>query len=470
MNKPNIIYIFADQLRRQAIGSQGEDEVMTPFLDEFAGESSHFLNAVSCYPVCSPHRASLLTGQYPVNHGVVTNCKPGLNLKLKPETPSIGNALKQAGYSTGYIGKWHLDEPEINHNPEPLSGAKDWDAYTPPGPRRQGFDFWYSYGACDDHMNPHYWMHTPEKIQVKGWSVEHETHVAINYIKEQTEPFALFLSWNPPHTPFDQVPERYRDLYRDKEITLRPNVRDEKLKSWGSEGYNSGMYDESDEHLINYTRDYFAAITGVDEHFGKIIECLKNEGLYDNAIIVFSSDHGEMLGSHGLMNKLCWYEESVGIPFIIRYGSHSVPGQYQTVINTVDHMPTILSLAGVEIPSEAEGTDLSSVILKGEERDNTAFLMACEGRASKVKKMEEQGIDMRCSGWRGIRTENHLYIVHREDPVKQGVIRRLYDLKKDPYQLRPEILVHCEENSIAEELEKKMISLMKATDDPFLYV
>ena len=155
--KKNLLFIFADQWRRDAMGFANADPVKTPNMDSFARESVYCTDAVSTFPLCSPHRASLLTGKNPLHTGVFTNCKTGLAMGLKEEEYCIGDALKDCGYQTGYIGKWHLDEPDKNHSENPESGARNWDAFTPPGVRRHGFDFWYSYGAWDQHMTPHYW-------------------------------------------------------------------------------------------------------------------------------------------------------------------------------------------------------------------------------------------------------------------------------------------------------------------------
>ena len=183
--KTNLIYIFADQWRYHAMGCAEGDQVLTPNMDAFAKESLCFENAYSTFPLCTPHRGSLMTGKYPFSIGLWTNCKTGLEekLMLKPQEVCIGNVLQENGYDTGYIGKWHLDASEQNFTQNPKSGAKNWDAYTPPGERRQGFDYWLSYGACDDHLNPHYWADSPRQICPGKWSAEYETDIALKYLE-----------------------------------------------------------------------------------------------------------------------------------------------------------------------------------------------------------------------------------------------------------------------------------------------
>ena len=221
--KTNLIYIFADQWRYHALGCNHQDPVLTPNMDQFAKESLCFEHAYSTFPLCTPHRGSLMTGKYPFSIGLWTNCKTGLEEKimLKPQETCIGNVLQDEGYETGYIGKWHLDASEQNFTSAPKSGAKDWDAYTPPGERRQGFHYWLSYGACDDHLNPHYWTDSPEPIYPGKWSAEYETDKALEYLEQQRKnenPFAMFVSYNPPHLPYELVPERYYEAFRDCKV------------------------------------------------------------------------------------------------------------------------------------------------------------------------------------------------------------------------------------------------------------
>ena len=256
--------------------------------------------------------------------------------------------MKANGYQTAYIGKYHLDEPEVNHEACPASGARDWDAFTPPGVRRHGFDYWYSYGTYDVHLHPHYWRDTPQMIQPEQWSVEHETDVAIGWLEsvDRTKPFAAVVSWNPPHPPYDEVPQKYLDLYLDsprkRENVLCGDLRQHTDKS-GRE-----------MDLDSITRQYYAAVSGMDEQFGRLLDAVKRLGLEENTVVVLSSDHGDMLGSHGLLGKHVWYEESIGIPFMVR-GPGIPQGVCGSVFGSQDQLPTLLGLLGIEIPSCIEG-------------------------------------------------------------------------------------------------------------------
>lgn len=466
-SRPNLLFLFADQWRRQAMGFMEEDDVITPNIDEFAGKSRVYDHGLSCTPLCSPHRAALLTGKYPISNGVFTNCKIGSDVALKEEEICISDVLKKEEYQTGYIGKWHLDVPEQNYKKTPMSGARNWDAYTPPGPKRHGFDYWYSYGTFDHHLEPHYWQDSPEMIKIDEWSVQHETDKAIEYMKEHKDkgPFSLFVSWNPPHSPYDIVPEKYKKLYEDKEITLRPNVMDGPFRAHTGEGLGG-----TKEELIQKTKDYFAAITGIDENFGRLLAYLKEAGLEENTIVVLSADHGDLMGSHGMMAKHVWHEESVGIPFIIRWPEKIEEGRDKaTMINSVDVMPTLLGLMGLSIPDTVEGADLSfSMTGEKGEAPEVAFLAGYPGRDVFLEAFKNANQDPRSKGWRAARTTRYTYVIHAGYlPNDEKVIKYLYDNVEDPYQQNPLELANPNDHPIAKKLDQALWDWIKSVGDPF---
>ncbi len=352
---PNLVFIFPDEWRAQSLGFLGQDPVITPNLDRFAKESKVLTQAVSNFPVCSPFRAMLMTGMYPYNNSVIGNEYNGvqhLGYQLRETDRCLTDVLSDHGYNVGYLGKWHLDLPKEEDLPytegwrgDPERDGTYWDSYTPPGPRRHGIDFWHAYGCCDQHLTPHYWegdAKIDERIDIDGWSVEHEADVAVRYItneegryRSSDQPFALFVAHNPPHMPFHEVPERYRQMYAEKtpdELLNRPNVQ---KKGIGQNAWKD-------------VNDYFAAISGIDDQFGRILTVIDEMGLKEDTIVVFTSDHGEMMGSQGLMHKVVWYEESLLIPFIIRYPGVIEPGQEDLLIGVPDLMPTLLKLMGIE--------------------------------------------------------------------------------------------------------------------------
>ncbi len=459
---PNLLYIFPDEWRQQALGFMGADPVLTPNLDRFAAESVVFVNAVSNIPVCSPHRAMLLTGQYPATNGVHTNCNSGQpDIFLKPEARTISNVLSDNGYDCGYIGKYHLDCPteecaRYGEGPRGKKGTHGggqvWDAYTPPGRRRHGFNFWHSYGCCDRHFTPHYWTGdnpVSKPLRVNRWSVWHETDVAEAYIRnadgEQRDPhkpFALFIAHNPPHMPFNQVPDEYKAIYAGKSpesLLVRRNLSTK----------DNGTRVTNGSRAPNSVQDYFAMITGIDQQIAKLLQALKECGLDENTIVVFSSDHGEMMGSHNLMGKGVFYDESFLIPFIMRYPAKLKPRTEKLHLNTPDIMPTLLGVMGLgrEIPGSVEGTDFSEVVLTGRgRRPASSFFIG--NLHSKVNSV------------RAVRTDRYTFVVNRGGNAGY----RLYDRESDPWQLT---CCAADHPALCRELTAAMDRWLKKTSDPW---
>ncbi|TVY11197.1 sulfatase family protein [Paenibacillus cremeus] len=451
--QPNLLFVFPDQWRKQAVGMRNDDPVYTPNIDRFASQSVDLTNAISCFPLCSPNRSSMLTGRFPLSTGVTTNCKLGLGVKMNDDEVTIGDLLKQEGYRTGYIGKWHLDLPEQSSVPEPLSGAKHWDAYIPPGPRRFGFDLWYTYNANDRHLAPHYWQDSHEKLVPNEWSTKHETDVAIRFIQEgdRNQPFCLFVSWNPPHQPFEEVPDEYKAMYANEPLHVRPNVNEQGL-----------------EQTEKYMRNYFAAVTGTDVEFGRLLAALDEAGLTEDTIVVLTSDHGETMGAHGwLEHKNIWYEESIGVPCFIRYPRAMAPRQDSILFNSVDFVPTILGLMGLPVPDYVQGTNYADILHGGNgDRPESTFICHYPGDVKLHKQAEEKGWDINAYGWRGVRTLRFTYVAERK-VGDSPITRLLYDNELDPYQLSPTKYGGIPSDRIALELEQELASWLQKVGDKF---
>lgn len=440
------------------MGQVCQDPVRTPHMDGFAKESICFDHAYSTFPLCTPHRGSLMTGKYPFSIGLWTNCKTGLEekLMLKPQEVCIGNVLRDGGYETAYIGKWHLDAPEQNFTSHPESGATGWDAYTPPGERRQGFDYWLSYGACDDHLNPHYWADSPRQICPGKWSAEYETDKALEYLEEHRRderPFALFVSYNPPHLPYELVPEQYYRLFREQKVKWRENVPEEKRTP----------------ELETIARQYFAAVYGIDEQFGRILSYLRLQGMEEDTLVVLSADHGEMLGSHGLMSKNVWYEEAVHIPLLMRQKNRIRPGKSEVIFASPDHMPTLLELLDLPVPDTCEGTShRASVLGEPEQAPDHMFLCSYPGAPESVSAFARLGLTHKAYGWRGIKTREYTYVVVNGYMPGERQAEYLYDDKADIWQLHPqEIGKDCREPKVTE-FRRLLKEYLDRLGDPFL--
>ena len=456
--KPNLLIIFPDQLRADALGYMKKDPVKTPNLDIFAKQSRNFTQASSCYPLCSPFRASLLTGQYPPTNGVLGNCNSKgtpFNNELRQDARCFSDVLKDNGYSLGYIGKWHLDSPR-----EPFVKCRNnekrpaWNEWCEPK-RRHGFDFWYSYGTYDEHMKPMYWDNDAKRDEphfVDKWGPEHEADLAIEYIKNSggkyrnsEKPFVLVVSMNPPHTPYKQVPEKYvkqYDSYKPEDFLANRNNIPAPDTKWGK------YYREN-------IKNYFACVTGVDDQFGRIVNSLKENGLDENTVVMFTSDHGDCLGIHDEVSKNNAYEESAHIPLLIRYPAKLKPAEEDMLISTPDIYPTLLSLMGFksDIPSAVQGVDYSEQLISGKG----------EKPASQLYYLMEPGEPW--GGKRGVRTSRYtaVYEKKKEGGIKCGI---LLDRVEDPGQNKN--LAETNPELCEKLLKEELIPQLKKQADPWL--
>jgi arylsulfatase A-like enzyme len=455
-DRPNILFIIADQFRNSALGFRGQDPTYTPALNSFAVQSKDILHAVSNYPVCSPHRAMLMTGQHPHRNGVPVNINSNTGAGLDPGIDTWSQVMHDAGYRTGYIGKWHLEavtEEDAIWGEGFREGAV-WDAYSPVD-RRHGFSYWYSYGAADDHMRPHYWVGDApreKKITVDQWSPEHETDVAIRFLGETAgtpEPFALVVSYNPPHQPFELAPATYAHKYAHlsaHELLTRPNV---------------DVTDPAGREATQAAPLYFAAISALDEQIGRLLDALEASGQHKDTIVVFTSDHGMQLGSHGLMFKNVPWEESMSLPFLVRWPGRIAPGPDDTVlVSSADVGPTLLGLAGLSSfrPTAMQGADLSSRLLSTTPTE-------VRGPAVYYGPPAQDGRP----GMRGLRTLSHkLFFTSAPDPDDPSgfvLSAQLYDLRTDPYEMED---LAASRPAEVQALGRELVRQMDLLGDPWM--
>ena len=417
----NLLYLMADEWRASAVGLLGMDPVLTPHIDALARGGVLCGNAVSTDPVCSPHRAMLMSGQYAPTNGVTRNCNSQApQMGLDPEVACFSDVLAEAGYQCGYLGKWHLDPPTPDDERYGEGRRRDgrvWDTWTPPH-RRHGFAFWYAYGCCDRHLAPHYWRtgaDRSERTDVAQWSPEHETDVAVGFLRsrDRARPFALVVSYNPPHMPFHEVPGRYRDLYAGADphaLLRRPNVDLDRAPP-----------------ALTAVADYFAAITGIDDQIGRLTAELRRQGLLEDTLIVVTSDHGEALGSQGLMGKRTWFAESLLVPLIWHLPGVLAARDEDLIVSTPDLHPTLLGLLDLpeRIPATVQGRDLSAALRAEPGAFRPEFALYAH-----LNPTDATGVA------RGVRTDRWTYAVRGEDldrPGPGGV--HLYDHDDDPFEM-----------------------------------
>ena len=323
----NLLFLFGDEHRGAALGCAGNPDVRTPHLDSLAAEGVRCARAYANTPVCTPSRGSLLTGQWPGRHGALSNDLP---VRYGPATPSVARALGEAGagYRCGYIGKWHL-------------GGWPRDRFTPPGPARLGFDHLWASWECHHHyLRPVYHRDgSPDPVVLDGrYEPEVQTDLALEWLgglleDEDGPPFCLFVSYGPPHDPYEPLPPGAEDWYDPATLTLRPNVAESAAERRDLAGY-------------------YAHITALDAQVGRLLGFLRQRGALENTLVVYSSDHGSMLGSHGHHHKQQPWEELVNVPLLLRFGEGGLPrgAESDLLIGVVDYAPTLLGLLGVPAP------------------------------------------------------------------------------------------------------------------------
>lgn len=427
--RPNIVFILVDQWRAQAFGYRGDPNAHTPHIDALAKQSFEFTHAVSGFPVCSPYRASLMTGQYAVRHGLLVN-----DVELKPNGPTLGACFHQAGYATGYIGKWHIYG-------SPDGKAERRLTYIPPA-SRFGFEYWkvcectHNYNRSlyytGDDATPRYW---------DGYDAIAQTADACSFIRTHAakpDPYFLALSVGPPHDPYGTAPESYRALYEQREIALRPNVpashREEALKN---------------------LRGYYAHIAALDNCVRDLRQAVEQSGDAANTIFVFTSDHGDMLQSQGLHHKQQPWDESLRVPFLIRYprALRDKPRKSPTPIDAPDIMPTLLGLAGLPVPESVQGRNYAPLVLgQQKEEAEPAALLNLPVSFSVVRRLG-------FAEYRGVRTPRYTYIRSIKGPWL------LYDNQRDPYQKHN--LVQ-EDAALRSRLDRRLDALLKKAGDEFL--
>ncbi|GAA2212248.1 sulfatase [Nonomuraea monospora] len=401
MTAPNLVILLADQWRGQDQGwlsggadrePQGRDspgartsQVRTPNLDRLAAGGAAVAGGLAGSPVCGPSRASLLTGSLPHQHGVVAN-----DLPLSPQRETLATALSAAGYRTGWIGKWHL-------------AGLPRDKWVPPA-ARPGIGYYAGVDCSHQHVDGHYYTgpETRDRIAFTGWEPRIQTDLALDFLTETGgRPFFLTISYNPPHDPYDSVPAHLRTGYPAGRMTVPPNTPDTPAQR-------------------ELQRLYWSAITAVDAEIGRVVAGLDRLGLRGDTIVVVTSDHGDLLGAHGLRAKQSPYAEAVRVPMVIN--GPGVPAyRPDGLLGLADLAPTLLGLLGLP-PIGAYGRDLS-------DRLRSRLPLREELLIGNWVSFDN-GYDQGIGEWRGFVTGELTYARRAAGPWL------LFDDRADPWQLR----------------------------------
>jgi len=420
MSRPNIVYVMADQLRRQSCGYAGDARAKTPNFDRLAEEGMSFENAVASMPVCCASRASLFTGKYTTSTGMVIN-----EVRLNPDhhPHCLAHCLADAGYELGYIGKWHLWANQLGHHEAPKN------SFVPRGPHRLGFDgYWAAYNFHHQYYGESAYYHeeSPEKIYFseRTYEPDGQTDMAIDYIRGHAgndKPFALVLSVGTPHDPWveDNVPEEYYAMFQDLEFDVPPNWRQEVDAPYGDAWSDE---EKTPEMLDEWMRVYYAMTANLDWNIGRLRDAIREAGIENDTIFVFASDHGECFGAHGRMKKNIFYEEAARVPMLVSWPAQIPAGHKSNAcLSNVDIMPTLLGLIGVDIPAEVEGMDLSHCARAADGPEPEFAFLQNTGACAAWEDGHE---------WRAIRTRQYTYAVYKVDGKEL-----LFDNTVDPYQM-----------------------------------
>jgi len=427
-DKPNVIVVMCDQLRAFEVGCYGNGVIRTPHIDRLAAEGVRFEHAVTNNPVCTPARSCLVSGQYsrtcmgdlgnPVSPFRRADgaelCAPWpVYERVHVPDATVAEQFASAGYDTALVGKWHIH----------------------PAPELLGFDFRVYPRVNHRHTDQIFVDQLPPGEVVRGWSVEYEADRVAGYLKDHRDrPFFLFYSISPPHMPVADAPEKYLTMYSPEEVPLRPNVFVEDqmyfnedvflIYLWDYLYYWYGLADKSTLpdgfDLRHLTALYYGVTTWVDDMMGRLMAELAANGLAEDTIVVFTSDHGDNLGSHHHWNKGLLIEESIRIPMIFwapqRWRAQANTGQ---VASLIDIMPTVLAASGVEVPASVQGRSLAPVL---------------SGQRAALD--DPNGIVETGDGLIGIRTPTHLYGVQLGDDQRTIAddAHSFFDLSDDPYE------------------------------------
>lgn len=362
MQKPNILMIVADQHRRDCVGVNGHPFLQTPHLDALARDGVNFTNAYTSSPICVPARNSLLHGCWPCHHHCIANPDTEAPRPAPVDLPAFPQALRDAGYYLTFTGKWPGGKTRSPieygfHEYTPESEYNKWRAQQNLPPRPGGMPFF--------DFDPHI---TPEQGRL-AWGA----NITIDTLKRvatQDQPF--FVRWDPsePHLP-NVVPQPYADMYPPESIPpwpsfgdtfeKKPYIQAQQLRSWGLEGWDWNKW----APLVGR---YLGEITLLDAQIGRVLKTLDELGIADNTIVIYTCDHGDLCGAHGMIDKhYVMYDDVTRIPFFVRWPGVVKPGSVcdDFVVHTIDLARTLCEIAGAPVPETFQGESLLPM-LKGE--------------------------------------------------------------------------------------------------------
>lgn len=417
--QPNILIILTDQLRRQALGCHGDPHGATPHIDTLARDGVTFNHACSTYPICVPFRFSFMTGQYAHTRQV-----PGIDWRMSPAERTMADEFNDAGYESIYIGKWHL------------WGGLGTSMMKRPVPRtHQGrWSKWFGFEFRNDFFDTCYFEDDdPMPIEINGYQTDGLFDRAMDYLgrREADKPFAMVLSVEAPHPPME-APKALEDKWLARDLDLPPNFFHDGDYVPGPTGaWSKAASDEQRDDVIRNRKIYYAMVENLDQNVGKLRAFLDEQGLADNTIVMFLSDHGELGGAHRLQGKQYPYEESCGIPLIAGGGGLPRGRTIDEPTNTEDLFPTILGLCDLSPRDALPGKNLAPMIRGATDSADRHGVML-----EFVRELR-QNVAFYHNIYRGWRSKRYKYTV-------MGMMEGLkpwqfFDLETDPYEMHNRI-------------------------------
>jgi len=423
--RPNVIIIYPDQMRYDAMGCAGNPCIRTPNIDRLAREGVGFSNAHTSFPLCSPFRASLMTGKYAHSHGLCANHYP-----IKLGQRFLAEIFRDHGYKTGYVGKWHME-----------GGQKP--GYVPPD-RRLGFDWFVGFNRGHSYFAPIFYRNDdPRPRTSRRYEPDFQTDHLIEFMQSCLDdpgrpPFLAMIAYGLPHIPLI-MPDHYKDMYSPQQVPVR---------------LNTPKAGELSPDPREFLARYYGLVTCVDDNVGRILNWLDENNLSDDTLVCFISDHGDQAGEHGLFDKKIYYEASMHVPLIFRWPAGRFPvaggrGVDGLVDASVDVMPTLLELCRLPVPQEVQGRSLVP-LLQGEDTvRQAAFYEICKETGGPERFPVPQ---------RGVRTDGWLYVRTEAEAVA------MFDLEKDPLEMNNIVNApsYAEKQN---ELDRMVRDFMRETSD-----
>ena len=443
--RPNVVVIMTDDQRWDMMSCEGHPFLKTPNMDRIAKEGARFANMFVTTSLCSPSRASFLSGLYAHTHKVTNNFTD-----YPADLPSYPIRLQQSGYETAYIGKWHMGEQSDEARP--------------------GFDYWIAHKGQGKYYDTTFNINGKRTVK-KGYYTHRVTDMAVDWLKrEHNRPYLLIIGHKAPHTPF--TPEKkYENIYDDVEISYprtafnlegKPKWIQERLNTWHGIygpifGFRKDFPDTSPESVLKFaefTRAYTATIKSVDDSLGRVYQTLKQLGRLDNTVLVFTSDNGFFLGEHGMTDKRTMHEPSIRVPLLVRYPKLIRPGTViDKMVMNVDLAPSILDICRAEPLTNIHGRSWKKLLA---------------GRTSDWRKSLYYSYNYEkqfpyTPNVRGVRTDEWKYVHYPNGDDKPDLYKaELYNLKNDPLETKN--LINDPKYSYkVRELKAELLRLMAQT-------